>query len=128
MPTVTVSRTDLSTEEMVTVLRDGLGADYNVLPGMTMGQLPFHGPREGRPDMIVVGTGDNRRVKAQVTITSPGGQTKLRIHPSGITVTLVLNTFGIARTVREVLASRPRLRQAEQTKRRSPVGGPTVTG
>ena len=128
MPTVTVPRTDLSTEEMVTVLRDGLGAGYNVLPGMTMGQLPFQVPREGRPDMIVVGTGDNRRVKAQVTITSPGGQTKLRIHPSGITVTLVLNTFGIARTVREVLASRPRLRQAEQTKRRSPVGGPTVTG
>jgi hypothetical protein len=53
---------------------------------------------------------------------------KLRIHPGGITVTLVFNTFGIARTVREVLASRPRLRQAEQTKRRSPVDGPTVTG
>ena len=35
MPTVTVPRTDLSTEEMVTVLRDGLGAGYNVLPGMT---------------------------------------------------------------------------------------------
>ena len=112
---------------MVTVPRDGLGPGYNVLPGMTVGQLPFQGPRE-RPAMIVVGTGDNRRVKAQVTITSPGGQTKLRVHPSGITVTLVLNTFGIARTVREVLASRPRLRQAEQTKRRSPVGGPTVTG
>jgi hypothetical protein len=119
MSTVSVLRTDLSTEEMVTVLRDGLGADYNVLPGMTMGQLPFQGPREGRPDMIVVGAGDNRRVKAQVTITSPGGRTKLRIHPSGITVTLVLNTFGIARTVREVLASKPSLRQAEQTKRRS---------
>jgi hypothetical protein len=128
MPAVTVPRTDLSTEEIVTVLRDGLGAGYNVLPGMTMGQLPFQGPCDGRPDMIVVGTGDNRRVKARVTITSPGGQTKLRIHPSGITVTLVLNTFGIARTVREVLASRPRLRQAEQTKRRCPVGGPTVTG
>ena len=122
MPAVTVPRTDLSTEEMVTYC-NGLGADYNVLPGMTMGQLPFQGPCEGRPDMIVVGTGDNRRVKAQVAIASPGGQTKLRIHPSGITVTLVLNTFGIARTVREVLASRPRLRQAEQTKRRSPVGG-----
>ena len=66
MPTVTVPRTDLSTEEMVTVLRDGLGTGYNVLPGMTMGQLPFRGPREGRPDIIVVGTGDNRRVKAQV--------------------------------------------------------------
>ena len=108
---------------MVTVLRDGLGADYNVLPGMTMGQLPFQGPREGRPDMIVVGTGDNRRVRAQVTITSPGGKPSCGSTPSGITVTLVLNTFGIARTVREVLASRPRLRQAEQTKRRSPVGG-----
>ena len=77
MPTITVPRTDLSTEEMVTVP----GAGYNVLPGMTMGQLPVQGPCEGRPDMIVVGTGDNRRVKAQVTITSPGGQTKLRIHP-----------------------------------------------
>jgi hypothetical protein len=48
-------------------------------------------------------------VKAQVTITPRGGQTKLRIRPSGITVTLVLNTFGIARTVRGVLASSPSL-------------------
>jgi len=78
MPTITVPRTDLSTEELVTVLRDGLWS----APATT-------------------------RVQAQVTITSPGGQTKLRIHPSGITVTLVLNTFGIVRTVREVLASRP---------------------
>jgi hypothetical protein len=48
MPAVTVPRADLSTEEMVTVLRDGPGGDYNVLlPGMTMGQLPLQGPREG---------------------------------------------------------------------------------
>lgn len=109
MPTVTVPRADLSTEEVVTVLRDGLGASYNVLPGMTMGQLPFQGPRQGRPNTIVVGTGDNRQVKALVTITPRGGQTKLRIRPSGITITLVLNTFGIARTVRKVLASSPSL-------------------
>ena len=44
-----------------------------------------------------------------VTITPRGGLTKLRIRPSGITVTLVLNTFGIARTVRGVLASSPNL-------------------
>jgi hypothetical protein len=61
MPTITVPRTDLSTEELVTVLRDGLWS----APATT-------------------------GVQAQVTITSPGGQTKLRIHPSGITVTLVL--------------------------------------
>jgi hypothetical protein len=109
MPTVIVPRADLSTEEVVAVLRDGLGAGYNVLPGMTMGQLPFQGPREGQPNQIVVGTGDNRQVKARVTITPQGGQTKLRIRPSGLTLTLVSNTFGIARTVRKVLASSPRL-------------------
>jgi hypothetical protein len=109
MPTVTVPRMDLTTEEVVTVLRDGLGADYHVLPGMAMGQLPFQGPHEGRPNTIVVGTGDNRAVKAQVTIIPRGGQTKLRIRPSGVTVTLVLNTFGIARTVRKVLANSPSL-------------------
>jgi hypothetical protein len=76
---------------------------------MTMGQLPFQGPHEGRPNTIVVGAGDNRMVKAQVTITPRGGQTRLRIRPSGITVTLVTNTFGIARVVRQVLATSPSL-------------------
>ena len=128
MSTVTVPRADLTTEEVVTVLRDGLGPDYNVLPGMAMRRLPFLAPHEGRPNKIVVGTGDNRVVKAQVTITPRDGQTEVRISPGGFTTTFVLNTFGIARTVREVLASRPRLRQAERTKRRSPVDGPTVTG
>ena len=109
MPTVTVPRADLTTEEVVTVLRNGLGDGYNVLPGMTMGQLPFQGPRKGGPNQIVVGTGDNRQVKVLVTITPQGGQTKLRIRPSGITLTLVSNTFGIARTVRKVLASSPSL-------------------
>jgi hypothetical protein len=109
MLTVTVPRTDLTTDEVAKVLRDGLGADYHVLPGMAIGQLPFQGPHQGRPNTIVVGTGGNRQVKAQVTITPRGGQTQLRIRPSGITITLVLNTFGIARTVREVLASSPGL-------------------
>ena len=31
----------------------------------------------------MVGTDDNRAVKAQVTITPQGGQTKLRIRPAG---------------------------------------------
>jgi hypothetical protein len=109
MLTITVPRTDLTTDEVVTVLRDGLGAGYHVLPGMGMGQLPFQGPHQGRPNTIVVGTGDNRMVKAKVTIDPRGGQTKLRIRPSGVTLTLVMNTFGIARTVRGVLAGSPSL-------------------
>lgn len=105
MPTVTVARADLTTEEVATVLRDGLRARYNVLPGMAIGQLAFQGPREGRPNTIVVGTGGNRIVKAQVTITPRGGQTELLISPGGITLDLLLNTFGVTRKVRGVLAS-----------------------
>jgi hypothetical protein len=109
MSTVTVPREDLTTEEVVTVLRDGLGADYNVLPGMAIGQAAFQGPREGRPNTIVVGTGANRLVKAQVTITRRGGQSQLRISPGGISWDLALNTFGVARKVRGVLANSPSL-------------------
>jgi len=105
MPTVIVPRADLTTEEVVTVLRDGLGAGYNVLPGMAMGRFLFQAAHEGRPNTIVVGTGDNRVVKTQVTITPRGGQTELRISPGGVTWDLLLNTFGVAREVSRVLRS-----------------------
>ncbi|MGH3212262.1 MAG: hypothetical protein ACRDNO_31310 [Trebonia sp.] len=93
MSTVTVTRKDLTTAEVVTVLRDGLGAGYNVLPGMVIGQLPFRGMRQGRP----------------VTITPRDGQTRLRIRPGGVTLTLIINTFGIAHEIRKVLADSPSL-------------------
>jgi hypothetical protein len=109
MPTVTVSRSDLSTEEVAAILRDGLGARYNVLPGKEIRQLAFLGPQEGQPNTIVVGTGGNRVVKAQVTITPRGGQTLLQISPGGITWDLLMNSLGVARKVREVLASSPSL-------------------
>jgi len=109
MPTVTVPRADLSTQEVVQVLKDGLGEGHNVLPGMAMGRTIFQGAHEGRPNTIVVGTGDNYLVKAQVTITPRGGQTELRISPGGVTWDLLLNTFGIARKVKRVLTSSPSL-------------------
>ena len=83
MPAITVPRADLTTEEVVTALRDGLGPRYNVLPGMAMGRTVLQDPREGRPNTIVVGIGENRAVKAQVTITPRGGQTELWISPAG---------------------------------------------
>jgi hypothetical protein len=109
MPTVTVPRADLTTDEVATVLRNGLGPDYNVLPGMAMRRLPFLAPHEGQPNKIVVGTGDNRVVKAQVTITPAGGQTRVRISPGGFTTTFVINSFGIVRKVRSVLVDSPTL-------------------
>jgi len=105
MSTVTVSRANLTTEEVVTVLRDGLGAGYNVLPEMAIGQLAFQAPRQGRQNTIVVGTGDNRLIKAQVTITTQSGQTELRIKPGGITIDRLVNTFGIAREIRRTLTN-----------------------
>lgn len=109
MSTVTVSRADLSTEEVVTVLRNDLRADYNVLPGMAIGQLAFQGLKQGRPNTIAVGTGDARLIKAQVTITPQGGQTTLRIRPGGITIDRLVNTFTVAREIRRVLANSPSL-------------------
>jgi hypothetical protein len=109
MSTVTVARTNLITTEVVAALRDGLGAGYNVLPGMSIVQLPLRGSKQGSQNTIVVGTGDNRIVKAQVTITPRDGRTELRIRPGGFTLSLLVNTFGIAREVRRVLASAPSL-------------------
>jgi hypothetical protein len=49
MPAVTVPRADLTTDEVVTVLRDGLGAGYNVLPRMAIGRTVFQGrTKDGR--------------------------------------------------------------------------------
>ena len=109
MPTVTVPRPDVTVEEVVQVLKDALGDGYNVLPGMAMGRTVYQVAHEGRPNTIVVGTGENRVVKAQVTITPRGGQTELRISPGGISWDWVLNTFGIARKVQRALASAPAL-------------------
>jgi hypothetical protein len=103
--TVTVPRADLTTEEVVTVLRDGLGEGYNVLPRMAMGRTALEGPHERRPNTIVVGASGNRIVKAQVTIVPRGEQTVLRISPGGNALAVLLNTFGVARRIRWVLAS-----------------------
>ena len=104
MPTVTVPRADLTTEEVVSALRDGLGESYNVLPGKAIGRTMY-----GQPNQIVVGTGENRLVKAQVTITPRGGQTELRISPGGLTWDWLMNNFGVVQKVKQVLTSAPTL-------------------
>ena len=109
MPTVTVPRPDLTTEEVAQVLRDGLGDGYNVLPGKAMGRTIYQAEHDGGPNTIVVGTGENRIVKAQVTITSRGGQTELRISAGGLSWDWIMNTFGVAQKVKQVLVSSPTL-------------------
>jgi hypothetical protein len=107
VPTVTVPRADLTTEEVVSALRDGLGDGYNVLPGKAIGRTMYQAEHDGQANEIVVGTGENRIVKAQVTITSRGGQTELRISPGGLTWDWVMNSFGVVQKVKKVLESSP---------------------
>jgi hypothetical protein len=109
MSTVKVPRTDLTTEAVAAALRDGLGDRYNVLPGMAIGRLGIQAPRRGKPNTIVVGTGENVFVKAQVTIVAQNGQTELRISPGGVTLDLLVNSLGVARKVHRVLEGSPRL-------------------
>ena len=109
MPTVTVPRADLTTEEVVSALKDGLGDGYNVLPGKAAGRTMYQAEHDGRPNQIVVGTGENRVVKAQVTITPRGGQTELRISAGGLTWDWLMNSFGVAQKVKKVLESAPTL-------------------
>jgi hypothetical protein len=110
MPTVTVPRGDVTSEEVCKVLRNDLPASYNVLPGMAMSRPGFMSPHQGTPDTIVVGTGGNRWIKCQVTIVRRDGQTDLRISPGGLVSDLVMNTFGVARDVQRVLTDAPSLR------------------
>ena len=109
MPTVTVPRANLTTEEVVSALRDGLGDNYNVLPGKAIGRTMYQKEHDGQPNNIVVGTGENRMVKAQVTITPRGSQTELRINAGGLSWDWIMNSFGVAQKVKKVLESSPTL-------------------
>lgn len=64
MPTVAVPRADLATEEVVTVPRNGLGAGYNVLPGMAIGRMAFQGPRKAGRTRSWSAPATNQIVKA----------------------------------------------------------------
>lgn len=114
MYTIAVPRPDLRTDEVVEVLRDGLGPGYNVLPGMRQTRAPFSDPVPGSPDTIVVGIGSNRVQRAQVTIVRRSGRSEIHISPGGLISDLVLNTLVIARKVHRVLASAQGLRRSPE--------------
>lgn len=112
MYTITVPRPDLRTDEVVEVLRDGLGPGHNVLPGMRQTRAPFSEPVPGSPDTIVVGIGSNRVQRAEVTIVRRSGSSEIHISPGGLVSDLVLNALVISRKIHRVLASAPGLRAA----------------
>ena len=96
-------------------LRAGLGPHYHVVPGMRMPQAClFAAEPDHDPDTILVSIGSNRLsnrfFRAQVTLTRPSGQTVIRIRPGGTSSEFPINALGIARKIRQVLASAPGIR------------------
>jgi hypothetical protein len=112
LPTITIPRADLTSEEVTRTLRAGLGPRYHVVPGMRMPQACLLAAEPGQdPDTILVSICSNRLsnrfFRAQVTLTRPSGQTVIRIRPGGTSSEFPINALGIARKIRQVLASAP---------------------
>jgi hypothetical protein len=107
MPTVTVPR-DVTSQEVVVALRDGLDSRYEVQPGTQMPRSPLGKPRPDVPELIMVSAGP--MVRAQVRIIPRPGRTDLRITPGGVLGDLIMNTLGVARQIRHTLLNAPTLR------------------
>ena len=112
MPTITIPRADLTSEEVTGALRAGLGPHYHVAAGMRMPQACLFAAEPSQDhDTILVSMGSNwltnRFFRAQVTLTRPPGQTLIRIRPGGTSSEFPINALGIARKIRQVLASAP---------------------
>jgi hypothetical protein len=107
MPTITIPRTDITSEQVSAALRNGLDDRYDVLPGMRITRIPAGSPQSAGPDEIAVGKGPTPMVRAQVTIIRQADRTDIRITPGGIAGDLLMNTLGIAREIRHVLLHAP---------------------
>jgi hypothetical protein len=108
MPTVTVHRANVTSEEVTEALRSGLEPRYEVQPGMRMPRTPLVGsPQPDRPELILVSSG--RMVRAQVRIIRHSGMTDIRVTPGGVLADLLMNPLRIAPKIRRVLREAPGL-------------------
>jgi hypothetical protein len=111
MSTITVPRSDVTSDEVADALRHGLGSRYEVLPGTGVNCWnPVGGPRPDHPDTIVVGTGSTRLSRAQVRISHDAGETIMRVSPGGIGLLTLTNRLRMVRRVRQILRAAPSLR------------------
>jgi len=108
--TITLPRSDVTSDEVADVLRQGLEPRYNVLPGKGVNWNPVGGPRPDHPDTIVVGTGFTRLFRVQVRVSREAGMTILYVTPGGLGWPRPINMLLIGRKVRQVLQAAPSLR------------------
>jgi hypothetical protein len=109
MPTITVHRSDITSDDVVHALESGLGPRYIVIPGLHLARSSFASPQPDRPDEIVVSRGANSVLRAQVSITRQAGGTAIKVQPGGLLWIWQINALGIARKVHQVLQNAPGL-------------------
>jgi hypothetical protein len=115
MATVTIARSDVTSEEVADALRRGLGPRYHVVPGMRITANSDTNPGQDQPDTILVGIGSNRVFRAEVVIARLPGQALIEVRPGGLPGTWpgglkLVNRFGVARKAHHVLRAAPGLR------------------
>ncbi len=84
MSTITVPRSDVTTDEVAAALRARLPGRYAVLTDQRVNLNPVGRPTPDHPDTVVAGLGGARLFHAQVTISHAEGQTQLRVSPGGL--------------------------------------------
>jgi hypothetical protein len=103
MPTITVARGDIASEEVIEALRAGLGGRYHVLPEERAAHL-FGTPRAGEPEAIVVGIGSGRVWCTEVRMGHRGDVTEIRVAgPPRPPVIWLINALLVTRRVYRVL-------------------------
>jgi hypothetical protein len=92
MPTVTVSRPEVSRDEAMEAVRQALGSEFKVKPGSGDGVFSVErGTLTG----------------AKVHIKPDGGSTQFHVHGTGIIIGRIINELGIARRVASAIAKSP---------------------
>jgi hypothetical protein len=108
MPTVTVPRSDITVEEVRAVLRDKLGARFQVTPGVSSTGFTREVPSDEKTTMLVKGSWFER---ANVKIIPGPGRTELEVNP-GATYFGLIRLFDqllITRKVQRILENAPEL-------------------
>jgi hypothetical protein len=104
MNTLTITRSDVTVEEISEALRHGPGPRYAVLPGTAMNWNPIGRPRPDHADMITVATTPTRLFRAELKVSQQPGRTIVHVIAGGIgPLPRLVNRFWIAAKVRRVL-------------------------
>jgi hypothetical protein len=111
MAIVTVTRPDVSVEEVSQALRQGLGPKYKVSPGTALNWSHLANPQSDQVDTILVALSPAHLFRADVAISRLSEKTELHVRAGGLTAPLKLvNVLWIERKVRGVLRAAPSLR------------------